>query len=212
MTPMTELLVTAISTLEHCNRGFNLVSYDHDHDEIVFREDNPLRGNTDRQLGIARDKMNKGRYLLSLNTGVEECATKGFFSSLSQAELGFTNETELEITLKVFYSYPLVDTPERPSRKEDDNAYEVIVTNLYKRISQLYSGVREGIDHGMRFIDKNAYLDGELVVRQYGPCGIRLTTGGCTLYLNPWKYSNSAMDSWLVMFKTFIDRMREVSK
>ena len=86
------------------------------------------------------------------------------------------------------------------------------MTNLYKRISQLYSGVREGIDHGMRFIDKNAYLDGELVVRQYGPCGIRLTTGGCTLYLNPWKYSNSAMDSWLVMFKTFIDRMREVSK
>lgn len=210
MTPMTELLVTAVKTLENCNRGFNLISYNHD--EIVFREDNPLRCYVDRQLRITKDKVNKGGYILALNTDVEECTVKRLFSPMPQAELWFTNKTELEIALKVFYSYPLADTPERPSRKEDENAYEVIVTNLYRRISQLYSGVREGIDHGVMFIDKNAYLDGELVVRYYEDCGIRLTTGGCTLYLNPWEYSSLALDSWLVMFKTFVDKLKEAKK
>ena len=210
MTPMTELLVTALKTLETCNRGFNLISYNHD--EIVFREDNPLRCNVDRQLRITKDKVNEGGYILALNTDVEECVVKRVFSPMPQAELWFTNETELEIALKVFYSYPLVDTPERPYYKEGTSPYNVLVTNLYKRISQLYSGVREGIDHGVTFIDKDAYLDGELVVRHYEDCGVCLTTGGCTLYLNPWEYSNSALDSWLVMFKTFIDRIKEVHK
>ena len=83
-------------------------------------------------------------------------------------------------------------------------------------MAQLYSGVCRKLDsrgmknpdYGWMFVDSHAYLDGELVVT-YSDDEICLTTIGCTLKLNPWKYSNSAMDAWLVMFRGFVNKLVE---
>ena len=212
MTPMTKLLTTAIDTLETCNRGYRLVSYDHN--GIVFQESNPLRGNTDRQLRITEDKVNGNGYILTLFTYGGECAiNRGCAVELPQAELWFTDKTELEIALQVFCNYPLADTIGRPCYSERTTTYYLRVNDIYERLTQLYDGeVKETGSGGLMFIDKNAYLDGELIVSHSEEYGIRLLTGGCLLQLNHWKYSNSALDSWLSMFKTFVDKLREVRK
>ena len=210
MIPMTKLMATAMDTLETCNRGFNLILYSPN--KIVFQEDNPLRCNVDRQLRITKDKVNEGGYILALSSNEEERTRKKRYITNSQAEFWFSNEVELRTALQVFCNYPLADTPERPCYLECMSTYYVHVNNIYGRMAQLYSGVIEELDHGWMFVDKNAYLEGELVVRHGEDFGLRFTVGGCTLQLNPWGYSNSAMDSWLVMFKTFIDKIKEIRK
>ena len=214
MIPMTTLMTTAIDTLEKYNKGYETGRYSTE--EIVFQENNPLRGNIDRELHITEDEENEGGYILAMYSNNKEHTAKEECISELQAKLLFRSGFELGIALQVFCSFPLADTLNRPCCSEGTSTHYVYMQSIYERMAQLYSGVcrkldsrgKKKPDHGWMFVDSQAYLDGELVVT-YSDDEICLTTSGCTLRLNPWKYSNSAMEAWLVMFRGFVNKLVE---
>ena len=70
MISMTKLMTTAIDTLEKYNKGYETGRYSTE--EIVFQENNPLRGNIDRELHITEDEENEGGYILAMYSNNKE--------------------------------------------------------------------------------------------------------------------------------------------